>query len=419
VDAGKIKIQVDRLGAAPLAFFLRGLSVLMHALVLLAVNKLLGIDAVGHYAVFLTKLLIFSALSRFGLEQLVVRNESLGDASDSKIYRSYGYLIYLKALALPAIVVGFVLYSVTFFHLSAEVSDLILPSVVIVYSINVIATEYLRAKKKNFLALVCGGIMFNFLLLLASLIGLVDDLEGLIRFSLLAILITCLISNLSVFLLFRPHLKPNIENPISILDILKQGFPFLITVFSLSLLDGIPYQYLNIYAEPSEVGVYGLVAKVMQVFPFIASAVNFTFAPNYVHMRRDGHFTAARQSFYSITKYLTLVSSIIIVLLLFSKNYIFWVLEIPTELVAFGSFIFVVLMVCKSFEMMTGVSGSVLAMSGMEKTQGFLVLTAVGFLVLGCEVVGNYLPVEQFSVAVLLATVYLRLSFIFVARKWG
>lgn len=362
----------------------RSIGVLLQLLIIYSINKRMGLEAMGIYGYFTGSVLLGSAISRFGLDQLMVKDESNTEAEAAR--GGYGYWVYLRALMayMPLIVLLILLNPFGFYK-----SDMTPLVAISVFSLSIIYlnSEYLRARSKIGRALLYSNIAINASVYFCiEYLGVrqVEELIYNMALSYFPLLFISLFDAIYTSNNGGEYERTNIKERLS------KSVRFYGVSVTATLLDFVPILLISKMVDMESLGAYHSLTKVLQLFPFLVSLFDYTFAPSIAKYIKQNNRVRLKNYFFVHTIGIFLMAILFAVVAYFVRFEVYWYFHLDQSKY---ELLFMMLLTAKVIEMCTGFSSSVLSMSGaigeMLKRQtvylcvyasgGMLVINLYGF----------------------------------------
>lgn len=280
---------------------------------------------VGEFYLFISLLLIFSTIVRFGSMNYILKNLS-GEHEDKFYSNAFYYFSLLNSLLLTAFIycIYLVLSEFGIFKNNGYLSIITYSFLAIpIHSCTFIASSFLQARFRVNQAMVLQNFPAYFVTVLYVFIFEPSNLDEVLVVLISGYLGTFLLSNalLRIYKIidFTRPLRPNF-------NLYKEMFHFCKVDLLVVITNWLPVLLSSYFLTKSESGVFALAAKLCWVMSFLLISVNSVFAPKFSSFFRSGAIEQIRELFRKITILLIILT---LPVLLFMP---FWVPIVTTYL---------------------------------------------------------------------------------------
>lgn len=357
----------------------------------------LGAADFGIYSLALTLVTIVSIVSRFGLDQVIVKQVAVDIQNGSRVARKgAGYTISAACLV-------FILSSslaILFWCASDFLAEKVFNKtelrgilevfvwVVIPLSLNVILTDAIKASGRVVISSFLQNVLVPMFVLMACYI--VWNMSEFVLYNAVVMHGLSILATLLISIVFLNKLIPNIKDrdPVRFNLLLKEGGPMILVASGALVMSWSDILIIGIYASQTDLGMYSVASRTVMITMLVLVAMNSITAPRYALLFRNGDIgeiekLAKRSS--------TILLAMVCIPSFFFIVYPSFVLGLFGGDYTKGGDILTVLAIGQLINVSCGSVGYMLTMTGKEKVmQRIMLTTAATNILLSLVLVSKY-----------------------------
>jgi len=368
-------------------------GVLLAVIINVLLSRILSPEAMGAYFLAFSLVVVYSTIAQLGLSQVVVRlvaesmqREQLGRAAKAiRLVFFYG--------SIGSATVGGVIY----FGVGDWLAEYVLHSIrlievmgwvalwVVSFAFQSLFAETFRGFHDIKSAALFGGVtssVFTILLIVAFwFLYHQSTLERVIIYSVVGVMVNNLIA---FFCIKRTYVTLRGENDLYGREVLKMAFPLLVTNVTVIALSQVGLWIVGIYLTQEDVAVYGAASRLAQIMMLVTSVL-YAFLPPLIAQLHEKKDTKMLQDVLQTGALLnTLLVLPLLLMVVFFSGDILGLLY--GKFYSRGSGVLVMLASGLFVNVLTGMRGYVLMMTGREKMQMYISLFGGCLNALACVV---------------------------------
>jgi O-antigen/teichoic acid export membrane protein len=381
----------ELLSGSVVTFLLKVAGMMLGYLVMLYISRKFGAKGAGLYTLVTNLLNVIAVIAGVGLHVAVLRYVGQVKNNVKLMRKLYKYI--LQIVFPTTVLIGLLLYflaekiAVDFLenemYLSAfKIGAFVLPF----FTINLIQIEYIRGLKKLKISEYLRSInrplvIICMLILISSSYGAMAAIYAFIG----SIILSFLISSIYIYRkLYYNHDRTESavlpSSSFSRVDLIKTGFPMMLTSMSTFIIGSAGSIFLERFGETDQVGIFNICLRLAQFVSFVLVVVNTITGPKFAELYWGNEMLDLQKLIRQSSKLIFLISAGVSFLLVLFSNHI---LGFFGSEFTIGKSTFILLILGQLVNASTGCVGIFLNMSGNQKVlRNIMALTAL-FSVLG------------------------------------
>jgi O-antigen/teichoic acid export membrane protein len=270
----------------------RSLGAALTLLTTILFARWLGASDFGLYSLGFTLMTIFVVISRWGTDQILIKNISTN--MDHNPGLSMGYIksvtILVSLISIILILFQFLLSESlalkVFNKPELEEIFILFSLLVLPYSLMMTFSDSIKGFHKPVQATLIQNTLVPFILLICSSLFLYNNHFSTIN-AISSYAIAVLIGLVTALLYLKFNFEAQDTQTVSFATIIKQGWPMLLATSGVLLLMWSDQIILGIYTTTSEVGIYSAASKTVLVTTLALVAVNTITAPKFAKLYKE------------------------------------------------------------------------------------------------------------------------------------
>lgn len=374
------------------------------------ITRLLAPEDVGVLFLSFSIVIMVSIISRFGLGQLGIK--LIGEAFSDNNYR-LAQNITLKNITLITIFslifsfLSFIAFSdiYSIFFSEREISityQLFFSLWILVTSLQLYFAEVFRSYHQiSQASIFSGGTVFGgffvslfvgSILLLFFFTGIDLTLELVLSVILIVTTVSLVIEGYLIFLIFSKY--SNIENSdndneisIGYLELIKQGLPFIVTIFSSYALIHLDVVILGFFRPDEEVAVYAASTRTVKLILLTSIVAYEVVAPVIVELHTENQIEKLENMLRIAATLAAIPAAVVLLVFIFSAETVLGFLY--GDYYIEGADILVVLSIAQFINLWTGLCGYTMSMMGYQKIKMYIFSSVTFIALVSCVIFAN------------------------------
>ncbi len=390
---------------------------------IIIITKYFGTSALGIFSYLVSVLTFIAAFSGLGIEMATLRFVSKFKAKNEfgKI-KSY-YFQALKIIFIPGILLSLVFFVFPEFialKIFGKPENAVymryLAFLLLPISIHKINNQFLRAYKKigqfAFVKLFFTPITVVILFFIVVFTPIRSEKIP-ITVHFVSLFVMFIISFLLIFYL-KNWKTAKISESVKIKDILKVSFPMMFIVITGAISKQADKIILGYFVSNSDIGIYHAMNKTALLINIVLLSANSGLAPRFSELFELKRFKELKKLAHKSSKYITLLSFIVFLLILVFSKYIINFLGIDYKI---GIQLLVIMSVAQMFSAWIGPVGSFLLMTGNEKINKNVSLTIAGLFIFFNIILVYFYGILGSAIATSLVIVIKNIIFVVIVKR--